>query len=157
MQMTSPSFVLSRPLPKGLAWLNERLDNKGLLDVGQGKAKGAAARKAAEEARLAAVAEAAAKAADEAALEALDGSSRAAERVAERVALGARLLRQAHHLELQHLIGVRRRRLERAGRRLDRRRLERSMNSDVVLSLNFGRGHDDIQGSIVEQSSKLTC
>ena len=65
MHMTSPSFVLSRPLRNGLAWLNERLDNKGLLDVGQSKAKGAAARKAAAKA-----AQAKLRAAWEAALEA---------------------------------------------------------------------------------------
>ena len=50
MHQTSPSSVLNRPVRNGLAWLHDKLDNKGLLDAGQGKAKGAAARKAAAKA-----------------------------------------------------------------------------------------------------------
>ena len=65
MHTTSLSSVLSRPLRNGLAWLNDKLDNKGLLDASQGKAKGAAARKAAAKA-----AQAKLRAAWEAALEA---------------------------------------------------------------------------------------
>ena len=65
MHTTSLSSALSRPLRNGLAWLNSKLDNKGLLDASQGKAKGAAARKAAAKA-----AQAKLRAALEAALEA---------------------------------------------------------------------------------------
>ena len=65
MHQTSPSSVLNRPVRNGLAWLHDKLDNKGLLDAGQGKAKGAAARKAAAKA-----AQARLRAAWEAALEA---------------------------------------------------------------------------------------
>jgi len=65
MHTTSLSSALSRPLRNGLAWLNSKLDNKGLLDASQGKAKGAAARKAAAKA-----AQAKLRAAWEAALEA---------------------------------------------------------------------------------------